>query len=148
MYKGCICGMCITHVQPGIVQPISSCQAWSLPCPSLSLSLSLFSDHEQAAPKSSRFMFARLSGTAPASCQAQHNQSILFAAIPKCTTHHSMPPPSVAANVSQSLDVQSIEPAKISLNCVLVNLLTQYGELLFTKLSCSLVFYTLQQLTI
>ena len=58
-------------------------------------------------------------------------------------TYHSMPPASIATNVSKSLDVQGIESTKISLNCVVVNLLTQDCQFLFTELSRSLVLYTL-----
>ena len=54
-----------------------------------------------------------------------------------------MPPASVASNVSQSLDVQSIEPPQISFHSVLVYLLTQICELLFTEFPGSLVLYAL-----
>lgn len=59
--------------------------------------------------------------------------------------YHCMTPASITSNVSQPLDVQSIESAQISFNSVLVNFFTKSGQLFFAKFSCPFVFYTLQQ---
>ena len=45
--------------------------------------------------------------------------------------YRSMPPTTIAADVPQALDVEVVESPQVSLNGVLVHLLTNVGQLLF-----------------
>ena len=64
-----------------------------------------------------------------------------------CTTapaHRSMPPPTIATNVPQTLDVEVVKSPQVSLDGVLVHLLTNVGQLLFRQLPCPLVVHFLE----